>query len=210
MTPDGVGAPTGASPATRRCPRTQDADVPVRPTTIDGLWVVTQPTHGDDRGFFRQTWQASELADAIGRDPGFVQGNHARSEPGVLRGFHAEPWDKMVYVTTGRVLAVIADVRPDSPTFGTTASFELGDGTDRVRLFVEEGLGNSYCVLGHRPADYLYDVTAEYRPDVDKRAVAWDDPTLAVDWPVDDPVLSDDDRVAPTLRERFDDHPLFA
>ena len=184
--------------------------MPIEQTSIAGLLVVRQPTHGDDRGFFRQTYVASELGDALDRTPRFVQGNHARSGPGVLRGFHAEPWDKLVYAVRGRVLAVIADIRPDSPTFGTSESFDLGDGTERVRLFVSEGLGNSYCVLGDEPADYLYDVTAEWHPGVDKRAVAWDDPTLAVDWPVDDPVLSDDDRVAPTLRQRFPDHPRFA
>lgn len=183
--------------------------MPVRPTSIEGLLVVEQPTHGDDRGFFRQTWQASELHEALGRDPTFVQGNHARSEPGVLRGFHAEPWDKMVYVAAGRALAVIADIRPNSPTFGTCEAFELGDGSDRRRLFVTEGLGNAYCVVGDRPADYLYDVTSEYRPGVDKRAVRWDDPTLDAPWPVTDPTLSDDDRDAPTLRERFPDHQLF-
>lgn len=183
--------------------------MPVTSTSIAGLHVVTQPTHGDDRGFFRQTWVASELTEALGRTPTFVQGNHARSSPGVLRGFHAEPWDKLVYVPRGRVLAVIADIRPDSPTFGTAIATELGDATGRVRLFVSEGLGNSYCVLGDEPADYLYDVSAEWRPGVDKRAVAWDDPTLAVDWPISEPVLSPEDRTAPTLAERFPHHPLF-
>lgn len=184
--------------------------MPIEETSIGGLLVVRQPTHGDDRGFFRQTYVLSELEEALGWRPEFVQGNHARSAPGVLRGFHAEPWHKLVQVTRGRALAVIADIRPDSPTFGTAEAFELGDGTDRVRLFVSEGLGNSYCVLGDEPADYIYDVTDEWRPGVDKRAVAWDDPTLGVAWPVDDPVLSEDDRTAPTLRERHPDHDLFA
>lgn len=182
----------------------------VGPTEIDGLFVVRQPTHGDDRGFFRQTFVASELDAVLGREARFVQGNHSRSAPGVLRGFHAEPWDKLVYVSSGRVLAVIADVRPESPTFGATVAHELGDGTDRVRLFVSEGLGNSYCVLGDTPADYLYDVTAEWQPDVDKRAVAWNDPTLDAPWPIANPTLSDDDCAAPTLHERFPDHPIFA
>ena len=183
--------------------------MPVEETLIDGLLVVRQPTHGDERGFFRQTYVLSELEEALGRRPVFVQGNHARSQPGVLRGFHAEPWDKLVQVTRGRALAVIADLRPDSPTFGRTASFELGDGTDRIRLFVSEGLGNSYLVLGARDADYLYDVTAEWHPEVEKNEVAWDDPSLAVDWPIDDPVLSEADRTAPTLRESYPDHRLF-
>lgn len=183
--------------------------MPVEPTSIADLLVIRQPTHEDDRGFFRQTHVASELDAALGRSPRFVQGNHARSEPGVLRGFHAEPWDKLVYVTAGTAVAVVADIRPDSPTFGQHVSTVLGDPPGRrVRLFVAAGLANAYCVTGDRPADYVYDVTAEWRPDIDKRAVAWDDPTLAVAWPVADPILSADDAAAPTLRDRFPEHPL--
>lgn len=181
----------------------------VQTTAISGLLIVEQPTHEDHRGFFRQTWVLSELAEALGREPTFVQGNHSRSLPGVVRGFHAEPWDKLVYVAQGRVLAAVADIRPDSPTFGEAVTVELGDGTDRNSLFVSAGLGNAYCILGDEPADYRYDVTQEWSPDVDKQAVAYDDPTFAVDWPIDDPVVSDDDATAPTLRDRFPDHPLF-
>jgi dTDP-4-dehydrorhamnose 3,5-epimerase len=183
--------------------------VPIETTPIEGLLVVRWDTHGDDRGFFRQTYQARELTDALGRESRLVQGNHARSEPGVLRGFHAEPWDKLVYVVRGRAMAAIADVRPDSPTFGEVATFRLGDPPDgqRVRLFVAEGLANAYCTYGDTPIDYLYDVSDYWHAGVDKRAVAWDDPDLDVDWPVDAPVLSEADRANPTLRERFPDHP---
>jgi dTDP-4-dehydrorhamnose 3,5-epimerase len=84
--------------------------VAIERTRIEGLLVVRQPTHPDDRGFFRQTYVASELTAALGREVRFVQGNHARSAPEVLRGFHAEPWDKFVYVARGTVLAAIADI----------------------------------------------------------------------------------------------------
>ena len=180
----------------------------VERTRIDGLLAVRWPTHGDERGFFRQTWQHGELADALGREVSFVQGNHARSEAGVLRGFHAEPWDKLVYCAHGVVLAAVADVRPDSPTFAEVATFTLGDppAGERLRLFVAEGLANAYFAV-EGPADYLYDVSAPWTPDVDKRAVAWDDPDLAVDWPVAAPIVSDEDRANPTLRDRFPDHP---
>lgn len=184
--------------------------MPVEATAIEGALVVHQPTHRDERGFFRQAYVASELEAALGRSPRFVQANHAHSTPGVLRGFHAEPWDKVVRVATGRVLAVVADLRPHSPTFGEHLAVELGTAKAPTALFVSEGLGNAYAVLGDRSADYLYDITAEWHPGVDKRAVRWDDPTLDVDWPLDDPVLSDDDQTAPTLQERFPDHPLFA
>ncbi len=182
--------------------------MPVEPTSITGLFVVRWDTHGDERGFFRQTYQHDELAEAVGRDVSLRQGNHSRSGPGVLRGFHAEPWDKLVYVVRGTVFCAIADQRPDSETFGEVATFTLGDAPgERVRLWVSEGLGNAFCAL--TDADYLYDVTAQWSPEADKRAVAWDDPDLGVDWPIEDPTLSDADRDNPTLRQRFPDHPRF-
>lgn len=184
--------------------------MPIERTSIEGLLVVRWPTHDDERGFFRQSAQVTEIADALGRPMVWRQNNHARSAPGVVRGFHAEPWDKCIYVARGTVLAAIADVRPDSPTFGEVATFHLGDPPgERVRLFVAQGLANAYGSYGEVAADYLYDVSEEWR-EVDKAAVAFDDPDLAVAWPIDDPVVSAADRAAPTLRERFPDHPRFA
>ncbi len=180
--------------------------MPIERTDIPGLLVVTWPTVGDERGFFRQTYQLQELTEALGREPVLRQGNHSRSAPGVLRGFHAEPWDKLVYVVRGRAMAAIADIRPDSPTFGEVRTFELGDGTERRRLFISEGLANSFCTHGDETVDYLYDVSDYWRADIVKPSVAWDDPDLAVSWPVTDPVLSDADQVNPTLREMFPKH----
>ena len=172
----------------------------VEPTAIEGLFVVCWDTHGDERGFFRQTYQRSELCAALGREPVFAQGNHSRSAPGVLRGFHAEPWDKLVYVARGTAFCAIADIRADSATCGRVETFLLGDAPgERVRLYVSEGLANAFCALTE--VDYLYDVGDEWRPGVAKRAVAWDDPDLAVEWPVADPVVSDADRSNPTLAE---------
>ncbi len=181
--------------------------MPIETTAIPGLLVVRWETHGDERGFFRQTYRHDELAEALGREVHLRQGNHSRSEPGVLRGFHAEPWDKLVYVARGTAFAGIADLRPDSPTFGQAATFWLGDPPgERLRLFIAEGLGNAFCATGEVAVDYLYDVSDYWRPGVDKRAVAWDDPDIGVAWPVTDPELSEADRRAPTLRERFPDH----
>ena len=182
--------------------------MPVETTSIEGLLVVRWETYGDDRGFFRQTYRTDELAEALGREPVLRQGNHSRSEPGVVRGFHAEPWDKLVYVARGTAFAAIADLRPDSTTFGEVEAFWLGDPPgERVRLFVADGLGNSFCTVGPSDVDYLYDVSDVWHPGVDKREVAWDDPDLGVEWPVDAPVVSEADRAAPRLRERFPDHP---
>jgi dTDP-4-dehydrorhamnose 3,5-epimerase len=185
--------------------------VPVEQTGVEGLLVVRWETHGDERGFFRQTYQVQELTEALGREPVLRQGNHSRSAPGVLRGFHAEPWDKLVYVVRGAAMAAIADIRPDSPTFGEVASFHLGGGPggEWIRLFISEGLANSFCTYGDETVDYVYDVSDYWRPDIDKPAIAWDDPDLGVDWPVAEPTLSDADRANPTLRELFPGHPRF-
>jgi dTDP-4-dehydrorhamnose 3,5-epimerase len=180
--------------------------VPVETTSIEGLLVVRWETHEDDRGFFRQTHRADELAAALGRGVVFRQANHARSRPGVLRGFHAEPWDKLVYVAAGTAFAAVADLRPHSDTYGEVATFWLGDPPgERVRLFVAQGLGNAYCAVGERDVDYLYDVSEVWTPDVDKRAVAYDDPDLGVAWPVTEPLVSAADRAAPRLRDRRGD-----
>ncbi|MTV24703.1 dTDP-4-keto-6-deoxy-D-glucose epimerase [Nitriliruptoraceae bacterium ZYF776] len=185
--------------------------MPVHPTAIDGLLVVEWPVHDDERGFFRQTFQTAELEETLGRPVTWQQGNHARSAPGVVRGFHAEPWDKLVQVVRGTAMAAIADVRPDSATFGAVETFHLGDvDGGRVALFVADGLGNAYATYGDDEVDYVYTVSRAWFPGADKRAVAWDDPDLAVAWPVDDPHLSDADRANPTLRDRFPDHARFA
>lgn len=175
----------------------------VERASLEGLLIVDWPDHGDERGFFRQTYQVSELEAALGREVRLRQGNHSRSAPGVLRGFHAEPWDKLVYVVRGLAFCAIADIRPDSPTFGQHETFWLGDPPDgtRRRLFISDGLANAFLAMGDGPVDYVYDVTDEWRPGVDKRAVAWDDPDLAVDWPVTNPSLSEADQANPPLRD---------
>lgn len=185
--------------------------MPIETTAIPGLLVVRWETRGDERGFFRQTYQVGEIEEALGRPVRLLQGNHSRSAPGVLRGFHAEPWDKLVYAVTGTVMSAIADIRPESPTFGKAATFLLGEAPgERMRLFISQGLANSFCVAGEVTADYLYDVSDYWRADVPKPSVAWDDPDLAVRWPTDSPTLSDADRANPTLRELFPDHPRWS
>ena len=185
--------------------------MPVETTSIPGLLVVRWDTFGDDRGFFRQTYQVQELTESLGREPVLRQGNHSRSAPGVLRGFHAEPWDKLVYVVRGRAMGAWVDIRLDSPAFGEVVTLHLGEpggpyDAERVRVFIPEGVANAFCTYGDETVDYLYDVSDYWRPDIDKPAVAWDDPDLAVDWPVDDPVLSEADRANPTLRELAPGH----
>lgn len=172
--------------------------MPVITTPIEGLLVIRSPEHRDDRGFFRQTYQIREIAETLKRDVRLLQGNHSRSHARVLRGFHAEAWDKCVYVARGCATCVIADVREGSPTFAQTASFMIGDPPgERVRLFICAGLCNAvYC---HTEVDYLNEVSYEF--DASRRSgVIWNDPDLAVAWPDATPILSAADAALPTLR----------
>lgn len=169
----------------------------VNPTPIDGLFVVDAPSLVDARGFFRESYRNTELAAAVGRPLTFLQTNHSRSAPGVLRGFHAEPWDKLLYVVHGTALCAVADIRQGSPTYGTALTFLLGDEPgERRRLFVARGLANAFQAITE--VDYVNEVSAVFDPR-DRRGVAWDDPTLAVAWPIMPPILSDADRAQPRL-----------
>lgn len=173
----------------------------IRTTSIPGLLVIERPTFADNRGFFREVFRGSELEEILGAKFEPVQWNHSRSEPGVIRGLHAEDWNKVVYPVTGRMFAAIVDIRPDSPTFGEVETFEF-DGEEHKALFIPRGLANSICAVGEKPVHYMYLVDVEYDGS-DTRAIAWNDSDLAIPWPVENPILSDKDRENPTLRELF-------
>jgi len=176
--------------------------MPVFHSEIDGLLLVRWEPIGDSRGFFKHTYQHGELAEALGRDPRFRQGNHSRSKSRVLRGFHLEPWDKLIYVPRGRALCVVTDARRDSPTFRKHLSFDLGDQPGRLdRIFISKGLANAfYC---HLETDYLNDVSEEFDPS-NRRGFVWDDPDINVNWPDKSPLVSDQDRLLPKFRDLFE------
>jgi len=155
--------------------------MPVSRTAIEGLLVVRSPDHEDNRGFFKQTYQTSEIAAVLQREVCFLQGNHSRSRAGVLRGFHVEEWDKCIYVARGTATCVVADIRRGSKTFGQTQTFVLGDPPgERVRLFTSKGLCNAfYC---HTKVDYLNEVSEEFDPSRRPRII-WSDPDLPVSRP---------------------------
>ena len=171
-----------------------------KPGSLEGLWIFERPTFHDERGYFHEVFQRRDLEEVLGRSVEFLQVNHSRSRKDVLRGLHAEDWNKLVYVPHGRVFTALADIRPDSPTFGRSAAFRLGD-SNSLTLYVPRGIAHGYQVVSDE-ADYVYQVTAYY-DGTDTRAVAWDDPDLAVAWPNMDPILSERDKKNPTLRELF-------
>ena len=124
----------------------------------------------------------------------------SRSKPGVLRGFRLERWDKLFYVVRGVAFCVVVDPRPDSPTFGRSETFLLGDSPGlRQRLFVAQGLANAFQAL--EETDYLNEVSEALRPDEPPRVRVGRPPELGIEWPILPPILSDTDRLQPTFRE---------
>ena len=164
--------------------------------------VLIEPdTYPDERGFFRETYRRAAFADGPVQVDA-VQVNCSRSHRGVLRGLHyqREPAGvgKLVSVLAGRVYDVAADVRPGSPTFGRWVGAELSADDGRM-LSVPRGFAHGFCALADETV-VMYVMTGEFSPAHDT-GVRWDDPDLAIDWPVTDPVLSQKDRGLPLLSE---------
>ena len=130
---------------------------------LDGLLLIEIDVHGDERGFFVERFNIDRFR-AQGLPADFVQDNHSRSRPGVVRGLHYQhtpAQGKLVGVTRGRIFDVVLDIRPDSPTYGQTESGELSDMNGRL-LWIPSGFAHGFCVLGDTPADLLYKVDVPY------------------------------------------------
>jgi dTDP-4-dehydrorhamnose 3,5-epimerase len=169
-------------------------------TGIPGLIIIEPVAHGDERGFFMETWNAVRY-EAVGLPRKFVQSNLSRSGPGVIRGLHfqnPEPQGKLVSVLEGRVFDVAVDIRPDSPTFRQWAGVELSAQNHR-QLYIPEGFAHGFCVPGES-ALLNYLCTAVFRPEFDA-VIAWNDPDIAVRWPFESGRLSLKDASAPRLRD---------
>jgi dTDP-4-dehydrorhamnose 3,5-epimerase len=176
---------------------------------IEGVLLIELVVHHDGRGFFVERFQVERFREQ-GLPTELVQDNQNRSRPGVLRGLHYQhtpPQGKLVGVTRGRIWDVAVDIRADSPTFGRCVGAELSDENGRL-LWIPPGFAHGFCVLGDEPADVLYKVDALYNPR-GEGGIAWDDPDLAVPWPIDDPVISDRDRSLPGFAEYRASPPLW-
>ena len=170
------------------------------PTELPGVLLVEPTVHRDDRGFFLETYHRQKYADA-GIDVTFVQDNHSRSLARTLRGLHAQvrnPQGKLVRAVEGEIWDVAVDIRPASPTFRRWVGAVLSAENFR-QLWIPPGFAHGFCVLSER-AQVEYKCTTLYDKS-DEISVAWDDPDLAVAWPVDEPLLSERDRRAPRLAE---------
>ena len=158
---------------------------------IPDVFLIEPQVFGDDRGFFFESFNHAAFEKAIGRQVGFVQDNHSKSIKGVLRGLHLQnpqPQGKLVRVVQGEVFDVAVDVRKGSPTYGQWVG-EILSATNKKQLWVPEGLAHGFLVLSDT-AEFLYKTTDYYAPQYD-HCIAWNDPTLAIDWPLEGaPILS--------------------
>jgi dTDP-4-dehydrorhamnose 3,5-epimerase len=176
-------------------------------TKLDGVVLIEPEAHGDERGFFVETFSAEGWRE-LGVDAEFVQHNHSRSSKGTLRGIHfqTEPGQaKLLRCVRGEILDVAVDLRRDSPTYGQWEAHVLDDVNHR-QLFVPVGFGHGFAVLSD-VADVAYLVSSYYDPATES-GIAWDDPDVAIDWQVDAPLLSERDKNAPRLAEVREELPF--
>lgn len=169
-------------------------------TKLPGVLLIEPRVFADARGKFFESFQQPRYAEA-GIDCPFVQDNLSYSSRGVLRGLHLQhpqAQDKLVSVIHGEVFDVVVDVRVGSPTFGSWEGFRLGDDLPQ-QVFVPRGYAHGFCVLSPEAA-FLYKCSALYDP-AGELSVRWDDPDLAIAWPIRDPIVSLKDGEAQRLRD---------
>ena len=198
-----VGAdPLGRVPRLLRAAIREVPEVSVRrvPTEIDDLFLIEPDVHGDERGFFVETFRASWSERARDRASSSCSRTSSRSVGPVLRGIHRQAGQaKLVRCTRGRIWDVAVDLRPDSPTYRRWEGYELNDRSHR-QLYVPDGFGHGFCLLSDE-ADVAYLLSDYYDPEREI-GIAWDDPEIGIEWPISgDLILSERDRAAPRLAE---------
>ncbi len=170
-------------------------------TALPDVLILEPQVFGDARGFFLESYNRRRFAE-LGLPTEFVQDNHSRSARGVLRGLHyqiRQPQGKLVRVVRGAVFDVAVDLRRSSPTFGRWVGVELTEENRRM-LWIPPGFAHGFLVLSEH-ADFLYKTTDFYAPE-HERCILWNDPTLAIDWPLDgEPILSAKDKQGRPLSE---------
>jgi len=180
----------------------------VLPTTLLGVLIIEPKVLEDRRGLFFESYHA-ERYERAGLPGRFVQDNHSCSVPGTLRGLHYQvrrPQGKLVRVLRGAVFDVAVDIRRGSPTFGRWVGVELSAANKR-QVFIPAGFAHGFCVTSEE-SEVEYKCTDYYVPE-DERGVLWNDPALAIRWPVREPLVSDKDRALPPLRAAHADLPTY-
>ncbi|HEV7855731.1 MAG TPA: dTDP-4-dehydrorhamnose 3,5-epimerase [Herminiimonas sp.] len=172
------------------------------PTAIPDVLIIEPTVFGDDRGFFFESFNRRRFAELTGRDVDFVQDNHSRSAKNVLRGLHyqiQQPQGKLVRVVQGAVFDVAVDIRRSSPTFGQHVALELSAENKRM-LWIPEGFAHGFAVVSDT-AEFLYKTTDYWAPEFE-RCIAWNDPAIGIEWPMQDaPSLSAKDQQARLFAE---------
>ena len=175
----------------------------VTPTALPEVMIIEPNVMGDSRGFFFESYNEKRFVEAVGRDVRFVQDNHSGSARGVVRGLHYQmpprPQAKLVRVAAGEIFDVAVDIRRSSPTFGHWVGVVLSAENHR-QLWIPEGFAHGFLTLSER-AEVLYKASEYYSPG-DEGILKWDDPALAIQWPLaGEPILSAKDAAAPALGE---------
>ena len=176
-------------------------------TRLEGPILVKPVVHGDERGFFSESYRREVFVE-LGIPDEFVQDNHSRSRRGVVRGMHfqvGQGMAKLVRCARGAIVDVVVDLRRGSPTFGEWEAFELTD-ENLHQLYCPVGFGHGFCVVS-AVADVLYKCSAYYDESIE-RGIAYDDPDVGIDWPDVELVPSQRDATAPRLRDVQDDLPF--
>ncbi|CRH38744.1 dTDP-4-dehydrorhamnose 3,5-epimerase [Pantoea ananatis] len=173
----------------------------VKATKIADVKIIQPAVYGDDRGFFLETFEKRRYQELLETQLEFVQDNYSRSGRHVLRGLHfqkTEPQGKLVRVVRGEVFDVAVDIRPGSPTFGQWESILLSE-ENKTQLWIPPGLAHGFVVLSD-VADFEYKCTQYYNPK-DEACLMWNDPDVAIQWPVEQPILSVKDQQGLSLQE---------
>lgn len=169
-------------------------------TAFPDVFLIEPDVFKDTRGFFMETYNQMKYAEA-GIDQVFVQDNYSHSKYGILRGLHYQlknAQGKLVFVITGEIFDIVVDIRIGSPRFGQWFGTHLS-AENRLQIFVPEGYAHGFIVLSEG-VDVIYKCTDFYTPG-DEYGIFWADPSIGIDWPIKNPVLSDKDSKNPKLRE---------
>lgn len=174
----------------------------VSPSRIPEVLVIEPRVFGDDRGFFFESFNQNVFRAATGLDVSFVQDNHSKSAKGVLRGLHyqiQQPQGKLVRVVQGEVFDVAVDLRKGSESFGQWVGVHLS-ADNKKQFWVPAGFAHGFVVLSET-AEFLYKTTEYYAPQ-HERCIRWDDPSIAIDWPIkESPILSEKDQLGLSLEK---------
>lgn len=167
---------------------------------LKGLILLKPKVFRDNRGFFLESYQEAPYAK-IGINEKFQQDNHSYSKKGCVRGMHFQTYPgqaKLIRVAIGKVFDVAVDMRPGSPTFGQWEGVILDD-QNHHQLFIPVGFGHGFCVLSD-DAHVMYKVTSPYDPKTEK-GFRWDDPQVNIQWPINNPTVSERDQMAPSFKD---------